>query len=187
MEDLEKKRDELCAPLAQVFMTEMGNELNTSSDNYDGLTMKALSLMLSKDLNVETEVSYVPQLVLKGLSELNATLQSCDIIPADDERYGSIANKILAIVAEANIDWANVDTKQFDPIKEKLNQLFSDENLTQIELRYIKDMIFDNFTEFNNKLSYSIEMATRKAECKALGIETMSDLSLKKLDEFLKS
>jgi hypothetical protein len=187
MQDLEKLRDEKCAPITQAIMVEMGNELNTSQDDHNSLTMKTLSLMLSKDLNIETEVSYIPQLILKGLSELNATLQSCDAIEADDERYGLIANKMLTIISESKIDFINVDSKQFEPIKEKLNKLFSEEKLTKLELRYIKDMIFENFTAFNNKLQGSIEMATQKAETKALGIDSMSDLSLKRLDEFLKS
>ncbi len=169
--DLEKLRDEKCTPIATAILGEMSKELNTSTDNQNGLTMKALSLMLSHDLNIETEVSYVPQIILKEISEINAKLQESTAIEADDQKYGIIANKILEIGADLD----------------KLNQLFKEENLTKIELRYIKDMIFDNFTELNNKIQNSIVMATEKAESKALGVETMADLSLKRLDEFLKS
>ena len=169
--DLEKQRDEKCIPVSEAIYSEMITGLVNTKDDHKELTTKALSVMLSKDLNITTEVSYVPQLILKSLSEINTTLQECDTIPEDDERYGSIGSKILEIGND----------------KEKLNQLFSDEHLTKLELVYIKDMIFQSFTAFNNILSNSITMATEKAESKALGVETMTDLSLKRLDEFLKA
>lgn len=191
MEDLEKKRDEICIPLSKTILTEVAKDLVNSNDNQKEIVMKTLSLMLDSDLNITTEVSYIPQLLLKNLSGLNAMLQTCDVVQPDDERYGKIATKILVLLSEANID-VTVTTpeeivKQYEPLKQKLNELFKEENISKLELDYIKDMIFESFTSFNNTLTSSIEDATKKAQRKAFGIEFDSDMTLKKLDEFLLS
>jgi hypothetical protein len=191
MEDLEKKRDEVCGPLSKTILTEISTDLVNSKDNHKGLVMKTLALMLDANLNVTTEVSYIPQLLLRNLSGLNAMMQSCTLIPTDEERCGDVANKILALLATQDIDTTLTDKdeiiKQYEPLKEKLNQLFSDENVTELELDHIKDMIFNSFTSFNNTLLSSIEEATEKAQLKSFGIEFKTDLTLKKLDEFLLS
>lgn len=187
---LEQLRDEKCIPVTQNIIDEMGKGLINTKDNYNELVLKSLSIMLASDLNIATEVSYVPQAILKVLAGLNTTFQSCDVIMEDDERYGSIASKILQIVSVSNINTNATPEemiKEFEPVKAKLNELFTSEKLTKLELVYIKDMIFDSFTSFNNILSNSIAMATEKAECKVLGIESMTDLSLRRLDEYLKS
>lgn len=190
--DLEKVRDEKCIPVAKAILGEMVTDLVNKDKDSKPLALKALSVMLSEDLNIDTEVSYVPQLLLRTLSEMNTTFQTCDVIQPDDEGYALIANRILKIVNDANISMdkdvtPESITKEFEVVKEKLNDLFKQEGITKLELDYIKDMIFDAFTNFNNTLQNSIAMATEKAESKALGIETMSDLTLKKLDKFLKS
>ena len=68
-----------------------------------------------------------------------------------------------------------------------MNELFKEENISKLELDYIKDMIFESFTSFNNVLTNSIEEATKRAQRKVFGIEFDSDMTLKKLDEFLLS
>ena len=191
MEDLEKKRDEVCLPLANTILKVTGGELVNSKDGQKDIVVKTLSLMLDADLNITTEVSYIPQLLLKNLSGLNAMLQSCDFVPTDEERYGKIANKILALLSEENID-VSVTTpeeivKQYEPLKAKLNELLKEEKLTKLELDYVKDMILESFTSFNNILTTSIEEATKKAQRKVFDIEFDSDLTLKKLDAFLLS
>lgn len=191
MEDLEKARNEKCIPIAKIIFGEMSNSLVGSTDNQKDLALKVLSVMLANDLNIDTEVSYVPQLILRTLSELNTTFQTADVIAEDDIRYASIANKILKIVSDSNIRMDDATPEEmiaeFEPVKIKLNELFIEEKLTKLELSYIKDMIFDSFTELNNLVQNSIANAAKKAEEKALGVENMSDLSLKRLDEFLKS
>lgn len=191
MDDLEKKRDEVCGPLAKTILKELSIDLVNSKDNHKELVMKSLSLMLDADLNVTTEVSYIPQLLLKNLSGLNAMMQSCSVIDTDEERCGVIANKILAILAGQEIDTTLTDKdeiiKQYEPLKDKLNELFEAEEVTELELDHIKDEIFESFTSFNNMLTGSIEEATKKAQRKAFGIEFDSDLTLKKLDAFLLS
>lgn len=187
MDDLDKLRDEKCVPITISVVQEMGHTLNTSDDDHNDLTLKTLSLMLSKDLNVDSEVAYVFQLILKGLAELNKALQEVYSINVDDVRYGEIANSLIGVIGDNITDYINITEDTSLKVKEKVQHIVSEHNLTKLDLRYIKDMIFDNFTAFNNKTQNSIINATEKAETKALGIETMSDLTLKKLDEFLKS
>lgn len=188
--NLEQLRDEKVFPLVKVIFKQMAEEL-VATDDVKPLTLKALSVMLSADLNVETEVSFLPQVILRTLSETNATLQLCETEPEDEERYVRVAHKILSIVSDADLSLEDKTpdeiTKEYEPVKERLNVLFNEEKITRLELNYIKDMIFDAFTNFNNMIGTSIASATERAESKALGIESMTDLSLKRLDEFLKS
>ena len=193
MEDsknLETVRDEKVFPIVQRLLKEISTDLIGSKDEQKGLTLKVLSLMLASDLNVSSEVSYVPQLILKVFANINETLQSCTLIETDDARYNSILSKMLTIVSDAGIKFGNLTPDEvkvdFAPIKEKFNELFLAEKLTKIEMDYMIKNMFESFNVFNNLLSRSIESATEKMECKILGISTMSDLSLKRLDEVLK-
>ena len=104
MEDLEKKRDEICIPLSATILKIAGGELVNSKDNQKEIALKTLALMLDSDLNITSEVSYIPQLLLRNLSGLNAMMQTCEVIQPDQERYGNIANKIVSLLSEANID-----------------------------------------------------------------------------------
>lgn len=189
-QNLEKLRDEKVFPVAKAVFKQMSEELVGSTDENLGLALKTLSLMVEKDLNVDTEVSFLPQVILRTLAEINSTLQVCETDPEDEERYVRVAHAILTIVSDADLslkDKLPEDVvKDYEPIKEKLNVLFKEEKITRLELNYIKDMIFDAFTNFNNIVQSSIVSATERAESKALGIQSMTDLSLKRLDEFLK-
>ena len=190
MNELEQKRDDVCIPVAKAIMSEMGSELVRQDGDHKDLALKSISLMLNSDLNIDTEVSYVPQLILRSLSEMNALMESSNVVPLDDERYISIAHKILTLLSEANISMGEMSVedmaKEVAPFKDKLNALIEEEKLTKLEVTYIKEMIFTSFTGLNNMIQNSIANATKKAEEKALGIESMTDLTLKKLDEFLK-
>lgn len=189
--NLEQLRDEKCIPIVRSIMEEMGNGLINSENNQTVLALKSISLMLDSDLTISTEVSYIPQLILRLLSEMNNTFQSCELKEDDDERYGTIANKILSILSKANIRLDDCSKEEiasdFEAVKVELNKLFAEENLTRLELRHIKDMITDSFTTLNNTIQESLVNATQRAESKSFGIESMDDLTLKKLDEFLKS
>lgn len=187
--NLEKLRDEKCIPIAQNIFKELSVDMMKSED-YTGVTLKALSLMLAFDLNITSEVSYINQLILSVLAGLNQTVQTCDLIN-DDDRYNEIASKILVIVSNGNVRMGTLTPEEiiadFATVKEELKGLFVAEKLSQIEVEYIMKNIFTSFTNFNNLVGRQIEIATAKMECKILGIDTMSDLSLKKVDETLKS
>jgi hypothetical protein len=192
-EDLEKVRDDKCFPVARALMDEMAISLMPKDPNqlvdYKEIKLKTLSLFLDADLNVATEVSYIPQLILTVLSGLNAAVHGCAIPLTDEARYSEIASKILGILAKAQIPFGSLTpdelTSSFAPVQDQLNALFAEEKLSLMEVRYVMDQLFDSFKTFTSELSQAIENATRRAESKALGIDEMDDLTLKKLNDFL--
>lgn len=193
--DLEKARDEKCIPIARAIFGDMVNTLiaeDASKEiDYNPLVKSILTKMLEADTNLLTENTYIFQLLLGVFSGLNRTVQMCETVQIDDVRYGNIARKILEIVAKHNVTIGNptpdeVD-KDFAPIKEELDVLFANEKLTIMEVKYIMDNIFTGFSDVQTIFNMSIEQSTKRAEAKSFGIEDMTDLSMKKLDGFLKS
>lgn len=188
--DLEKKRDERCFPIAMNIFKELPLGLMVDDVKQKELQLKSLSAMLSADLNVSIEVSYVSQVILGVIAGLNATIQTCGLLN-DEERYDSIAREILEIVAGeiSNITLGKVTpedvTRDFVGVKDKLISLFKRENLSQIEVKYVMDNVFTKYTVLNNAVQNSITDSTRRMESKILGIDDMSDLTLKKLNEEL--
>jgi hypothetical protein len=192
--NLEALRDERCIPIAYNVIEEMATNFMPEGSNFQTIdaresASKFLGFMLAADLNVATEASYVPQLILGALAGLNLTVQSCDAIPTDDVRYTSIARKILGFVSEAKVQLTNMTPEQtiaaYAPIKEKINALFAEEKLSVLEVKYLMDGIFNSFTALNNTVSVSLEQSTAQAEAKLFGIDAMSDLTLKKVNDVL--
>ena len=187
--DLEKIRDEKCFPLAQTLLEVLSDEA-FDEDGIKKTVLKTLSLMLGKDLNIDTDVSYIPQLILGSLSGMNTTVQTCDMVPLEETRYNTIAVKMLKILTNEKVKMGiNPDQVEdnFKSVKEQLDTLFMDEKLNSLEVKYIMDKIFNMFTSFNNTLSASIESSVARAEAKLFGFDSMSDLTMQKLDEILKS
>lgn len=193
--DLEKIRDEKCVPIAQTVLKELAESMIPSTDDPDfshkPSAIKVLSLFLAEDLNVISDTPYIPQLILGVLAGCNLALQDPEVVtPPDDTRFNIIARKVLAIVAEADIRMVGSkeeSIEDFIPVKEKLKALFAEEKMTTLEVKYVMDNIFDSFTSVNNIVSSSLQSSTERAEAKMFGIESMSDLSTKKLNEVLLS
>lgn len=189
--DLDKVRDDICFPIVRNIFKEFPDGLIVDDEMQKQLQLKALSAMLSADLNIVQEVAYVPQLMLGILAGLNLTVQLTNPVN-DEERYQEIARKMLKFIVEDidNIPLGTVTpeeiAKAFQGVKLKLDKLFfEEENLSRIEVKYVMDLIFTHFNTFNNEISSSITKSTEKMEAKILGIESMSDLTLKKLNEEL--
>jgi hypothetical protein len=186
--NLDVLRDEKCVPVAQAILGELSAGL--MKEDLTELILKALSVELAADLNVSQEVAYIPQLILGVLAGYNASIQKIELVN-DDVRYNDIASKILAIIAKANIRMVSVKPEDviadFGPALEELKGLFATEKLSRMEVEYIRDNIFNQFTSLNNGIGRSIESATSKVEAKMLGIESLDELSLQKLDSVLKS
>ena len=186
--NLEAERDARCFPVAQAILEGMAKNL-LEEDGVKNTSLGALELTLQQDLNIVTDMSYIPQLILNALSGVNATVQVADTVPLDEEKYNGIAKKILAILAEEkiNIGFGKDDVeKTFSGIKDKLSALFLEEKVNLLEVKYIMEKILENFGAFNNMLANSIEMSTEKATAKVFELEATSDLTMKKLDEVLK-
>jgi hypothetical protein len=193
--DLDKVRDEKCIPIAREVMKDIATTLLPEDANvlidYNPIILKVLQRNLDNDLNIKIETPYVFQLILGALAGLNKTVQECTAVPIDDIRYGKIGNKILSILAESNIRLGNVTPEEVDAdfadVKVKINELFSEEKLSMMEVKYIMDNIFEAFKVMNAGFNQSLENSVERAEAKLLGIEFMSDLTMKKLNDVLVS
>lgn len=185
---LEELRDERCFPVAQAILEGMAKNL-LEDDGPKNTALGALELSLKQDLNIVTDMSYIPQLILNALSGVNATAQVCDMEPLDTDKYNNIAKKIFKILADEKINIGfNKDevTKVFSGIKDKLSALFLKEKINSLEVKHIMENILSAFGSFNNLLASSIEISTEKATSKLMGIDSTDDLTMKKLDEILK-
>ena len=187
--NLEKLRDEKCFPLVKNIFKEFPTGLIVPDEQQKELQLKCLSAMLAEDLNIGQEVSYVFQSLLNIFSGLNATIQSLELVN-DDEKYDGITRKVLEIVA-GEIESIHPDSKpdemlkDFSGVKNKLLKLFGDEKLSKMEVKYVMDNVFEKFSTLQNVVTSSIASSTEKMECSILKIESMSDLSLKKLNDTL--
>lgn len=190
LSELEVARDERCFPIARAVFKELPEGLIADTEGQKALQLKTLSAMLAADLNVAMEVSYVFQLLLGILSGLNRTVQETERVN-DDVKYDAIAEEVLKIVAD-EVDALQLGSvtpeksaEDFKEVKLKLMKLFQDENLSLMEVKYVMQKVFESFTTFNNAVQSSIENSTKRMETKILGIDSMDELSLKKLNDVL--
>lgn len=193
--DLEKQRDDKVFPIAREVLKDMAELLIPENANekvdYNPIVLKTLQRSLDADFNITMEAQYLFQVLLGAFAGLNSTVQGCTALPIDDVRYGAISKRILTLLAEAPIRLGAVTPEQtvedFAPIQVKINAILAEEKLSMLEVKYIMDNIFDSFNAVNNMYSAQIEQSTAAAEAKLFGIEDMSDLGLKRLDEVLKT
>lgn len=193
--DLEKLRDEKVMPIAQAVLEDMAEGLIPSADepkaSFMPMVMKILKRTLDADLNVQNENSYLFQLLLGVIGNLSSVVQSLDMAPIDDARYGLIAKKILKIVADSNVKMGNLTPEEqvlaFSSVKEQLQSLFVDEKLTRLEVKYLMQTILQSFEIVQTTFNDAVETSVQRMEAKILGIEFISDLSMQKLDETLKA
>lgn len=188
MSDLNKERDERCIPVAKVLLGEISHDLTTESGPKT-LALKSLSIMLEKDLNIVTDVPYIPQLILKALSGLNSAINTCILEPIDTEKYTRITNEILVILAESDVKIGDItpmeEMKEFIPVKEKIQEIVSREKLNEFEVKHIMDNIFNYFQAMEKMLMTSIETSSKKAEAKLFELDDLDDLTMKKLNDVL--
>lgn len=192
--NLEQLRDEKCVPVARGIINDMAISLVPDDANkkvdYNPIVKSMLERTLEADLNIATENTYIFQLILTAFAGLNKTVQECETVPIDDVRYGTIAKKILSILATANISLLTKTPEQeaieFAPVKEQLNALFAQEKLSMLEVKYVMDNIFDSLSAVQNSFMLGVTSSAERAEAKLFGIEAMSDLTMKKLDDVLK-
>lgn len=191
-EDLEKLRDEKCEPIARAMFSAIASDMFSTESNQVELVKKLLTMSLNEDLNITTEVSYIFQLMLGALSGLNKTMSQIvqESFPTDNERYGKIATQIMTMVSDANVRLTNVKpedvTQDFGSLKVRIAELCKAEGLSGLEIKYIiQELIFAEFTSVNNLYSSSLEASSEKAEAKLFGIGSMSELTLRRLNEVL--
>lgn len=193
--NLDELRDQHCLPVAQGVLEDIAEkllpEVIDGTFTWTPLVTKILERSLEADLNITTEVSYIPQLVLSALSGLNTAMQDCEATPVDELRYVGIAKKLLVMIAEAHLTLTKIKPEEqvleFAPIKEKISILVKEENLNRLEVKYIMDMVFESFKRVSSIFEHSLGQSVARAESKIFGVESMSDVTMKKLDGFLKA
>lgn len=189
--DLDKLRDEKCVPIARAILNDLAAGLFPESGtlDYPGLTKQSMERLLEADANVTSEVPFVYQLTLAALTGLNTAIQVAPTEPTDDARYSRIIRQLLGIIATANVTLtgASPDEAEYAPVKEQVAALFAEEKLTSIEVMYIVSNLFAAFNTAQNYVQMHVEGLMKKAEEKLFAVQDMTDLSLKKLDEVLKS
>lgn len=189
--NLDQLRDEKCFPIVREIFKDVAGELiqETETPDYNPLILKMLKKTLEADLNITIEVSYVFQVILGMLSGLNSAIQRSSPVKIDDARYASIARRILTIVSDANVRLGSVTVEEskadFEPVVTKVNDLFLAENLSFVEIKYVMDSIFESFKNVNNLFSTNLESSIKRMEAKVLGIGSMDELTMQKLNSVL--
>jgi hypothetical protein len=193
--DLEKLRDEKCIPLANEIVSDMAKEMMPEDANekvdYTGIATKIMQKFLDADTNITTENEYVFQLILGAFAGLNGAIQDTDVLPIDNKRYGKIATKVIDILANSGIEFGPTPKEKmketYSVLLPELNKLFAEEKLTILEVKYISDAIFESFKTVQSLVGKSVEGSVKKAEEKLFGVDDMGEITMKKLDEVLKS
>lgn len=187
-----KARDEKCMPIAQGVLEDMAEvmmPLGEETADFNPLLMKTLQRFLDADTNVHMENSYIFQLLLGALSGMGTIIQECAVVPNDDARYGAIGKKMLGILAKSQVKMGTLTPDElktsFASVKQEFDVLFAEEKLTWLEIKYVSESIFAAFKIFQQTFAEAVEMSIQQMEAKILGLEYMSDLSMKKLDETL--
>lgn len=188
--DLDALRDAKCVPIARAILNDLAVGLfpETGEMDYPALTKQGLERLLETDANVTTEVPYVYQLSLAGLTGLNLAIQAAPLEPMDDIRYSRIARQLMGILAVSNVTLTakTPDEAEGGPLKEQVAALIAAEKLTKIEIDYIVNNLFAAFNTAQNYAQMTLEGAMKKAEEKLFGIGDMTELGMKKLDDVLK-
>ena len=191
----EQLRDEKCVPVARGVLIDMAAGLMDANGDFAPMMLKIMQRSLDADLNIVMDNPYVFQLILGTCAGLNATVQACDTMPIDDVRYNMVARKILSILATSNVPMAPADPKgkldtvkietDFSAVKEQLNALFKENNLSRIEVNYIMENIFTGFQATQNAFSNVVANYVETATAKVMGLDYASDLTMKKLNDVL--
>lgn len=185
--DADKLRDEKCIPVARAILSEIPATL--LADDIDPLVLSILQKALDMNMNITTEAQYLFQLILGGFSGLNTILHTLVLEPVDEERYVAISQKILQILADSNVRLTGATTEEVEKdltdAKVQLQELFTAEKLTSIDLDYIVEKILSAVATVNNKVSDNLASSTSRAEAKIFGVESMDEITVKHVNDVL--
>lgn len=190
--DLDKQRDEKMIPLARAVLNDLAVGLIPSANvkgDFQEIVMKLLQRSLEADCNITTENPYLMQLITTVLGRLTTVMLECDMVQPDDIRYAALSKEVLSIIATENIAMGPASpedvTASFVPVKQRLNEMFAREKLTFFEVKYIMTNIMQSFSVVQDTFSSGVQNSVKRMEEKLLGIQDMSDLTMKGLDAAL--
>lgn len=192
--DYEQERDDRVIPVAQGFIADVvadasGTNILENTDFTD-LLMKTLQRALDADLNLTTDNPYIFQLVLGSYGAFSSVVQKSKVIDTPDARYAKIGGEMLAIMASANIPMGRKVTPQeqqaaADAVQPQLEELFARENLTWLEVKYIMEGLFRSLKGAESLYQRNVSMSLERMETKVIGVEAMSDVTMKTLNKIL--
>lgn len=195
-EDLDAIRDARVVPVAKGVLQDIAAEMSTADlskdTDFTQLLIKILHRSLDADLNLTTENPYIFQLILGTFTAFSTVLQKAKITPTDDVRYAKIGREMLVLLAGVDVPMGTKVTpadqeKAIEAIQPQLEAIFEREKLTWLELKYILEGMLQSFKLNEQMFSGNVQRSVEKMEAKILGIDQMTDLSMKKLDDTLKA
>lgn len=194
--DLEQLRDDRTVPVAIGVIADIANDesmMNIKDQaDFTGVLMSILKRALDADLNLTTDNPYIFQLVLGAYGAFSSVIQKAKMPDADDERFAKISQKLLKLLVAANIPMGRNVTPQdqekaAESIQPQLEEIFASENLTWIEVKYIMEGLFRTLKGVESLYQRNVDMSLQRMEAKILGVESMTDVTMQKLDETLKA
>ena len=193
--DLDALRDEKCFPIVKGIINDLAIDMPLSADSTRGdfrpIVMKILQRTLDADCNLMMENPYIFQLLLQQLGGLKSAIMQSKHAPLDVARYGRIAKQILTIFATMDHKLGKQTPEEtqtaFGPVIDQVNALFAAEKLNGLEIDYIMSNMFGAVKNVQGIFKENVEDAVVKMEAKVLGVESMTDLTMKKLDSVLQA
>ncbi len=193
--DLDALRDEKCFPIVSGIINDMAIDMPVSvgatRQDFRTIVMKILARTLDADTNLMMENPYIFQLLIQQMSGLKSAVLQSKFAPLDEERYGRVAKEILSIFATMDHKFGKQTPEEtqasFAPALERINELFAKEGLNGLEIDYIMSNLFGSIKNVQGIFKENIDDSVVKMEAKVLGIESMNDLSMRKLDTVLRA
>lgn len=194
--DLEAARDARVIPVTQGVLEDIAG-LNAISDMKDkseftNLVINVIKRALDADLNVASDNPYVFQLALGAFGAFNQFVMSCKMAESQDVRYSTIAHELMSLFVGAKVPMGmNVKTEEqvaaLEPIRSQIEEIFARESLTNLEVSFILEGLLNALKITHQTFSDHIQQATDRMESKILQLEYVSDLSMRKLDDTIKT
>lgn len=191
--DLAAQQTERVSTVADAILGDLGTLLIPE----DGVTFDLAPLelatiqhLLDGDLNITTEVPMAFQYVMSGFTGLSQVLADCTFHESHtQEDYAHAAREILVILAKAGTALGDTATAAagLQAAKEELEALFATEQLSSIDMRYIMSSIVSTFQTLQNGVEKSVEESMERAQAKSFGVQSVQDVTMSKIDTYLKS
>lgn len=194
--NLEAQRDERVVPVARGVLKDIADGKPATGEDqtseFQEVIMKGLKRSLDADLNLTTDNPYIFQLVLGVFGAFSAVMQKATFAQQQDEKFARIAHETMALLVSVEVPMgtkvkAEEQIAALEGILPQLNELFARENITWLEMKYILEGMFNALKTTEASFMNSVAQGLQRMEAKILGIQDLSDLTMRKLDETLQA
>lgn len=193
--DLDALRDEKCFPIVSGIINDIAIDMpimaSSTRKDFQPIVMKLLQRTLDADCNLMMENPYLFQLLGQQMAGLKSAVMQSKFVPLDEERYARIGREVLAIFATMEHKFGKQTPEEtqaaFAPAIERINEVFEKEGLNGLEIDYIMSNMFGAVKNVQGIFKENVEDAVVKMEAKVLGVDDMSSLTMKRLDDVLRA